>query len=135
MRCESTLSMVTFVPLALNVRAINLLLIVAEEIPIMDDKVAYWASVTLGALALLIVVTHIVFTSSNRTLQAEVNQNQLKINSAVNLSQLNKSLVQALADASVKQNDKDIRDLLASQGITVKAKDSGKDTTDDSKKK
>ena len=42
------------------------------------------------------------------------------ISSGANLSQLNQSLVQALADAAVRDNDADIRALLAAQGITVK---------------
>ena len=88
----------------------------------MDDKVAYWVSMVLGAIALLSVGTSIVVTGCNRTLQTEVNQRQAKINTSVGLSQLNQSLVQALADVSAKDDDKDIRDLLAAQGITFKAR-------------
>ncbi len=88
----------------------------------MDDKVAYWASVALSALALLLLVMDIALVNGNRQLQTEVNQRQVTINNGVNLSQINQGLVQALADASVKDNDKDIRDLLAAQGITVKPK-------------
>ncbi len=88
----------------------------------MDDKAAYWASVGLSALALLLLITNVALVNSNRNLQTEASQRQNTINNAVNLSQLNSSLVQALADASIKDNDKDIRDLLASQGITIKPK-------------
>lgn len=95
----------------------------------MDDKAAYWASVGLSAVALLLLVANVALVNSNRNLQGEVNQRAGMINSGVNLSQLNQSLVQALADATVKNDDKEIRDLLASQGITIKPK------SDDVKKK
>ncbi len=102
----------------------------------MDDKAAYWASIGLSALALLLLVTNIALVNSNGVLQGEINQRQTAINNAVNLSQLNNSLVQALADLSVKNDDKDIRDLLAAQGITIKPKSDAKtDATKETKKK
>jgi len=88
----------------------------------MDDKAAYWASVGLSAVALLVLVTNVALVSSNRNLQFDVNQRQVALNNGNNLSQLNSSLVQALAETSIKNDDKDIRDLLSSQGITIKAK-------------
>ncbi|MFY9287684.1 MAG: hypothetical protein WAO98_04190 [Alphaproteobacteria bacterium] len=88
----------------------------------MDDKVAYWASVALSALALLLLVINVALVNGNGRLTAEVNQRQATINNAVGFSQINQALVQALADASVKENDKSIKDLLNSQGITVKPK-------------
>jgi CHASE1-domain containing sensor protein len=99
----------------------------------MDDKAAYWASVLLSALALLLLVSNVALVNSNRNLQAEISQRQTAINSGINLSQLNNSLVQALADASIKNDDKDIRDLLAAQGITIKPK--GAATADKETKK
>jgi len=95
----------------------------------MDDKVAYLASVALSALALLLLVTDISLVNSNRQLQIEVNQRQAIINNGVNLSQINQGLVQALADFSIKDNDKEIRDLLAAQGITVKPKTASAEET------
>lgn len=95
----------------------------------MDDKAAYWASVALSALALLLLVSNVALVNSNRTLQMEVSQRQNIISNGVNLSQLNNSLVQALADLSIKNDDKDIRDLLAAQGISIKPKgDAAKET-------
>src|ERR1700722_4887414 len=87
----------------------------------MDEKVAYWASVALGALALVLLVLNVSFINGNRALQDEVNQRQAAINRGGTLSQVNQGLVQALANSSVKDDDSQIRDLLAAQGITVKA--------------
>jgi hypothetical protein len=96
----------------------------------MDDKASYWASVGLSAVALLVLVTNVALVSSNRNLQFEVNQRQVALNNANSLSQLNTSLVQALAETSIKNDDKAIRDLLSSQGITIKPKGAtAKDST------
>lgn len=86
----------------------------------MNEKTAYWASVVLSTLALVLMIASVFLINGNRDLQAEVAQRQAIINSGINLSQLNQSLVQALADASIKDDDKQIRDLLAAQGITIK---------------
>jgi hypothetical protein len=88
----------------------------------MDEKTTYWASVVLGAVALLLLVINISLINGNRHLQEEVGDRQSLINGGTNLSQLNKGLVQALADISVKNSDAEARDLLAAQGITIGAK-------------
>lgn len=88
----------------------------------MDDKAAYWASVGLSAVALLLMVTNVALVNCNRNLQTEVAERQNMINNGMKMGQFNGNLVQALADISIKNDDKEIRDLLASQGITVKPK-------------
>lgn len=106
----------------------------------MDEKTTYWASVILGALALMLLVVNICMINGNHRLQDEINQRQGAINSGVTLSQINKGLVQALADIAVKSNDSDARGLLAKQGITITAPAKSdeakeKDASKDSKKK
>jgi hypothetical protein len=86
----------------------------------MDEKITYWASVVFGALALVLLVLNISFVNSNRVLQDEVGQRQTNITKGNTLSQVNQGLVQALANAAVKDDDRDARDLLAAQGITLK---------------
>jgi len=88
----------------------------------MSDKVLYWGSMIFGGLALLCLVANVCLINSNRNLQADLAQRQAAINNAANLNQLNQALVQALAQASVNSQDKEITDLLGSQGITVKPK-------------
>ena len=101
----------------------------------MDEKTTYWASVTLGALALVLLVINISLINGNRHTQDDLNQRQAIINSGVTLSQVNKGLVQALADASVKSGDNEVRDLLAAQGITIKPNAKSEKVDEPAKKK
>jgi hypothetical protein len=88
----------------------------------MNDKVFYWGSVVLGSLAVLLLVANVCLIDGNRSLQAEIGRRQGLIGNSVNLSNLNQSLVQALAQIAVDDNDQDVRELLAGQGITIKKK-------------
>ena len=86
----------------------------------MNDKVLYSGSMILSALALLMLVTNICLINSNRNMQMEIGQRQAAINNSGPQSQLNQALVQALAQAAVNDDDKAIRELLSSQGISIK---------------
>ena len=88
----------------------------------MNDKVLYWGSVVLGALSLVLLVANVCVINGNRNMQIEIGQHQNIINGSMQASQLNSGLVQALAQASIENDDKEIKELLASQGITVKPK-------------
>ena len=85
----------------------------------MGDKLAYWIATFVSAVALILLVINVTLALGNRSLQAEVSSRQATLNAGQGYSQLNQSLVQALAEASVKSGDSQIRGLLASQGITV----------------
>ena len=87
----------------------------------MDEKITYGASVVFSVLAILILVINISLVNSNRHLQEDMGQKQVIINRANAVNQANQGLVRALAEATVANNDADLRALLASQGITVKA--------------
>jgi len=108
---------------------------------VMNEKFLYWSSVMLGLAALVFLVTDIALFSGNRSLQTKISDRQTEIGRGTGLSQVNQALVQLLADASVKNNDAEIRTLLADQGITVKptavakAADDKDATLKDSKKK
>jgi hypothetical protein len=104
-----------------------------KECSVMSDKVWYWVSMVFGGLALLFLVANVCLINSNRNLQTDLAQRQNAINNAPNLNQLNQALVQALAQASVNNQDKEIGDLLNSQGITIKPK--GATAADADKKK
>lgn len=87
----------------------------------MNSKIAYWASVFLGFVALGLLVTDVSLINSNRKLQEEVNARQAEINKGLTSSQINQGLAQALGEAVIAHNNSNIRDLLAAQGLTVKA--------------
>jgi hypothetical protein len=88
----------------------------------MSDKVLYWVSISLAGLGLLILVANVCLINSNRGMQNDLGQRQAAINNAGNLNQLNQALIQALAQAAVNDEDRDAKDLLSSQGITLKPK-------------
>jgi hypothetical protein len=100
----------------------------------MDEKTTYWASVILGALALVLLVINISVMNGNRRMQEDIGQRQSAINSGATLNQVNKGLVQALADISVKNSDTEARDLLAAQGITIGANAKGEESKESKKK-
>lgn len=95
----------------------------------MDEKLAYWGSLLLSAAALVLVVVNISLANGNRDLQRDVATRQTTINGGQQLSQLNQALAQALAEAAVKNNNLEARDLLTAQGITLR-NDAGKAKTD-----
>jgi hypothetical protein len=74
----------------------------------------------LSALALLMLVTNVCLINSNRNMQTDLGQRQAVINNSGAQSQLNQALVQALAQSAVSDDDKSLRDLLQSQGISIK---------------
>ena len=92
----------------------------------MKEKLPYWASVILSAFALVLLVVNITVANANRAKQQELAQGQSKIASGQTLAQLNQGLVQAIAEASLKNNDLQLRDLLTMQGITLKAEQAPK---------
>src|SRR5215510_3859033 len=73
----------------------------------------------VGALTLLLVIVNAVLFLYNRSSQVEVNNRQQYVQQSIQLEGLYREIVKALADLSIKNNDKQIKDMLASQGITV----------------
>ena len=86
----------------------------------MNEKLPYWGSVGFSALALFLLVVNVSLLNSNRAAQIEVNQRQSVIATGQTLSQVNQGLVQAMAEAAVKNNDTQMRALLTAQGITLR---------------
>ena len=87
----------------------------------MNVKLSYWVSVVFGALSLILVVVNISLASSNRSMQSDLSQRASALTAGNSFNQLNQGLVQALAEAAVKNNDQQARELLSSQGITLKS--------------
>jgi predicted Zn-dependent protease len=91
-----------------------------EENKSMKEKLPYWASILFSTVALVLLFVNIAITNANRALQIDVAQRQNTIVGGQQLAQVNQGLVQALAEAAFKNNDTQMRDLLATQGITLK---------------
>jgi len=79
----------------------------------------HWTLVVLAAGALLLVAVNAWLNKDNRSVQAEVTRRQDFINQSVGISKIHETLVHSLAEAAVANNDGNLLDLLAQQGITV----------------
>jgi len=87
----------------------------------MLKKWEYWL-LTLPALAVVVLVSaNIVLVNANRATQAEVAARAQYIQQSVQLEPLYREMIKALADLSVRNNDWELRDVLAKQGIKVSA--------------
>jgi uncharacterized Tic20 family protein len=86
----------------------------------MKEKLAYQIAVLFSIVAVILLVVNISLANSNRTKQNELGQRQSTIASGQALAQLNQGLVKAMAEASLKYDDSQLRELLTSQGITLK---------------
>jgi hypothetical protein len=87
----------------------------------MKYKLPYYASVLFSVVAIVLLVVNISLANANRAKQADLSQRQATITSGQSLAQLNQGLVQAMAEASLKNNDLQLRDLLTAQGISLKS--------------
>jgi hypothetical protein len=77
-----------------------------------------WFLSGIAVLGLAFVVINIFLFLGNRTIQGEVNDRQQFINQSMQLDRLNRELIAALANLAARNNDDQIRNLLASHGIT-----------------
>jgi hypothetical protein len=75
--------------------------------------------VSLGVLALLLVIGNAVLFMQNRSTQAEINERQQYLQQTIGLESLYRDIVKALAELGVKNNDPQLLRMLAAQGINV----------------
>jgi hypothetical protein len=73
----------------------------------------------LGAAALLLVLANAMLFTQNRTAQGALNQRQLFVQQTVPLEGLYRDIVKTLAEMAVKGNDRQVLNMLASQGLNV----------------
>lgn len=73
----------------------------------------------LGTAALLLAVANAVLFTTNRAVQAEVNSRQQFVQQSVALEGLYRDMAKALAELAVKNNDGQLLQILAAQGINV----------------
>ena len=87
----------------------------------MLKKRDYWILTALAAIALVLAFANMALFGQNRQAQGEVNARAQYIQQSAQLEPLYREMVKALADLSVRNNDVQLRELLAKQGITVSA--------------
>ncbi len=81
----------------------------------------YRVLVVLGALALGLAIVNAVLFSNNRQAQNELATRGQYIQQSLQLEPLYQSLIKSLADLAARDNDNQLRSLLASQGISFSA--------------
>ena len=73
----------------------------------------------IGVLALLLVLFNAVLFTKNRDLQQQVNARQQYLQQTTALEGLYRDIVKALAELAVSNNDTQLLEMLASQGLNV----------------
>jgi len=75
----------------------------------------------LAALTLILVAVNILLSLGNESLRVDVSQRQQFIAQSMQLEGLHREIVTALASIAVRNNDEQLKGLLASQGINLGA--------------
>jgi hypothetical protein len=83
------------------------------------ECIPYWATVLFSAVALVMLVVNISFSSAIRAKQSDISQRQSAISSAQALVQLDQGLMRAIAEVSQKNNDSQLRAVLEAQGVSL----------------
>ena len=85
----------------------------------MLKKNEFWTLTVLAAGGLLLAIVNMIFFSQNRVAQAEVSGRAQYIQQTAQLEPLSREMIKALSELSVRNNDAELRDMLAKHGITV----------------
>jgi len=86
------------------------------------NKPQFFVFSGLGVAALILAVIDIVLFNGNRSAQDEFATRAQYIQQSQQLEPLYQGLIRGLAELSAQQNDAQLRELLASQGITFTPK-------------
>ena len=81
----------------------------------------FWVTTVVALLVALAAGYSMMLFSQNRNTQAELARRAQYVQQSVQLEGLYREMIKALADLSVRNQDKALTGLLASQGITVSA--------------
>ncbi len=80
-----------------------------------------WLTTIVALVVAALVGYTMMLFGENRATQAELATRAAFVQQSVQLEPLYRDIVKALADLSIRNQDKALADLLASQGITVSA--------------
>jgi len=73
----------------------------------------------LAVVALVLVVVNVMLALGNQSVQADVNERQQVIAQGIQAEQLNRQVVTVLANMAMKGNDEQLKNLLASSGVSL----------------
>lgn len=81
--------------------------------------ISSYVATGLATVALVLFVSNAWIVNGSQALQKQMGDRQAKINTAMQVAQLNNDLVRALGSAVATNKDEQIKNLLAAEGITV----------------
>ena len=81
-------------------------------------RTQYWIATALGLVSLVLLAVNITLLRGNRAAQQEIAARQQFVQQSVQLEGLYREIVRALAELAARNNDADVRTLLAKHGIT-----------------
>lgn len=73
----------------------------------------------LAVLILILVLVNVLLTAANQSLRQQLAERQQIINQSIRMEALHREIVTVLASVAVKNNDEQLKGLLASQGINL----------------
>ncbi len=94
----------------------------------------FWVTTVVALLVALAAGYSMMLFSQNRTSQGDFARRAQFVQESVQLEGLYREMVKALADLSIRNQDKSLIDLLGSQGITVNATEGAPAAPADAKK-
>jgi predicted Holliday junction resolvase-like endonuclease len=77
--------------------------------------------IVLSCLVLLLVLVDILLMMGNQSVQTEVSDRQQFISQAIQIDNLNRQVVGAMANMALKSNDEQLKKLLLANGIDIDA--------------
>lgn len=84
----------------------------------MLNKIEYWSLTGSALLLVMLVLINTTLVLANRSTQADVNGRSQYIQQSIQLNGLYNEIVKALADLSARNQDAQLKELLAKHGIT-----------------
>lgn len=81
-------------------------------------RIQFWIVTLLALLGLGVTGANMAFVLQNRTAQADVAQRQQFVQQSLQLEQLYRDIVRVLAELGARNNDEQVRTLLAKHGIS-----------------
>lgn len=73
----------------------------------------------LAGLILILALVNLLLSLGNQSLRLQVTERQQFITQSIQLEELRREIATALASVAVKNNDEQLKSLLASQGISL----------------
>lgn len=81
-------------------------------------RLQYWTVTTVAAACFTAMLANLAFGFANQSARADVGQRQQYVQQSVQLEVLYRDIIRALAELSARNNDADVKAMLARHGIT-----------------